>query len=224
MGTGGASGERATGRSRRERPPTPGPPGPPGPLRCRHVRGQDGTRCRRAVAVEERPERALRVGERPPGRLLHRRAGRGAALRAFPGPSGIVPRLPLPLLVRDGSSAARDRVLPPGLWHRAGPGQRGLGPVRVLLIWPLRANWQRSTRAAAAPRFESSWCCAGTVCAARSLLWSSLPSYLVPSCPFRALEHCLNLTASRASLPPVTLWEGHKHITNTWAGTEVPRV
>lgn len=103
-------------------------------------------------------------------------------------------------------------------------GRGSLGPVRVLLIWPLRANWQRSTRAAAAPRFESSWCCAGTVCAARSLLWSSLPSYLVPSCPFRALEHCLNLTASRASLPPVTLWEGHKHITNTWAGTEVPRV
>lgn len=41
----------------------------------RHVRGRDGARRRRGVAVEERPDRALRGGERP-------RAAFGAAFGA----------------------------------------------------------------------------------------------------------------------------------------------
>lgn len=51
-----------------------------GPAR-RHVRGRDGARRRRAVAVAERSERGLRGGERP-------RAGSGSLLypRGAPGP------------------------------------------------------------------------------------------------------------------------------------------
>lgn len=50
-----------------------------GPAR-RHVRGRDGARRRRAVAVAERSERGLRGGERPragPGSLLYPREGPG---------------------------------------------------------------------------------------------------------------------------------------------------
>lgn len=144
MGTRGAGGGSATGRDRREG--TPIRPAPPGPLRPRHVRGQDGTRCRRAVAVEERPERALRGGERPPGRprsaLLYHRTGQGRGRlsrlrlprtfwdRAPTCPLAVRPRLPRR---SRGCSAARDRALPlRWLLASCGAGAAGSEPARRL--------------------------------------------------------------------------------------------
>lgn len=161
-----------------------------------------------------------------PALVSRGRTGGGCQGCALPGPSRTVPRLAPSLLVRDLAAGpavpARPGTEPSRSgsgWHRAGPGRRGLclpaGSVPSAFCWyspGVRIGKERAERLP--PR---SWellmlrCHRVRFSLLTLELAALLPSPGIPIPCFRALPE----SGIRASLPPITLSEGHKRITNT---------
>lgn len=141
----------------------------------RHVRGRDGARRRRAVAVEERPERALRGGERP--RAALGAASALASLRALIPPGGAGPGragwagggcqsrggllLPCPLVLLKGrsgpdSSPPCRSVNPPA--GPAAPARPGRETVPAGSSHPCRCPVLGAEPAAGGPEVPASAC------------------------------------------------------------------